>query len=263
MVQFNNKTVLITGAGSGIGEAIAYQFAKRGSNVILSGLGREALDKVKDNCEKMGVTGFVCEVNLEDHSSIDGLVEFIWNNRLKPDFIVLNAGISQRAKALETDFSIDKKLMEINYLGSVYLIKQMREFLLTAKMTHIAVTTSISGIFGFPMRSAYCASKRALFGFFESLELEYPNIKVTFLIPGRINTQISKSAITSSGEAYQKMDPGQATGLDVNVCAKRALKAISKEKHKVLIGKKELLMVYIYKYCSPIFYKLARKVSAT
>ena len=94
------------------------------------------------------------------------------------------------------------------------------------------------------------------------MELEYPNIKVTFLIPGRIRTEISKSALLASGEKFAKMDPGQANGMDVTKCAKVALKAIAKEKHKKLIGGKELLMAYFYKYTPWLFYILARKVSA-
>ena len=118
------------------------------------------------------------------------------------------------------------------------------------------------GLFGFPLRSAYCASKRALFGFFESLALEYPHIKVTFIIPGRIRTEISRSAVLGDGSKFGEMDPGQANGMDVTKCAKIAIKAIAKEKHKKLIGGTELLMAYIYKYIPWLYYILARKVSA-
>ena len=252
MVQFKDRTLLITGGGTGIGEAIAYQFAQRGTNVILTGLGEEQLKKVEERCRQYGVKAWHKEVNLEEPASIDALVEYVDSLGLRPDFFVLNAGISQRALTLDCDISMDRKLMEINYF----------EHLKAAKEIHIAVTTSISGLFGFPLRSAYCASKHALFGFYESLELEYPNIKVTFLIPGRIRTEISKSALLASGEKFAKMDPGQANGMDVTKCARVALKAIAKEKHKKLIGGKELLMAYFYKYTPWLFYILARKVSA-
>lgn len=262
MVEFKDKTLLITGGGTGIGEAIVYQFAKRGTNVILTGLGEDSLRKAKGNCEAFGVKAWYKELDLENKESIESLYTFVRDLGVKPDFFVLNAGISQRALTLDSDISIDRKLMEINYFGGVYLIKLFKEHLLTAPEIHIAVTTSISGLFGFPLRSAYCASKHALFGFYESLELEYPNIKVTFLIPGRIRTEISKSALLASGEKFDKMDPGQANGMDVTKCAKVAVRAIAREKHKKLIGGKELLMAYFYKYCPPLFYKLATKVSA-
>ena len=251
MVQFKDKTLLITGGGTGIGEAIAYQFAQRGTNVILTGLGEEQLTKVEERCRQYGVKAWHREVNLEDPASIDALIEYVNSLGLKPDFFVLNAGISQRALTLDCDISLDRKLMEINYFGGIYIIKKFKEHLKTAKEVHIAA-----------LRSAYCASKHALFGFYESLELEYPNIKVTFLIPGRIRTEISKSALLASGEKFAKMDPGQANGMDVTKCAKVALKAIAREKHKKLIGGKELLMAYFYKYTPWLFYILARKVSA-
>ena len=230
--------------------------------MILTGLGEEQLTKVEERCRQYGVKAWHREVNLEDPASIDALIEYVDSLGLKPDFFVLNAGISQRALTLDCDISLDRKLMEINYFGGIYIIKKFKEHLKTAKEVHIAVTTSISGLFGFPLRSAYCASKHALFGFYESLELEYPNIKVTFLIPGRIRTEISKSALLASGEKFARMDPGQANGMDVTKCAKVALKAIAREKHKKLIGGKELLMAYFYKYTPWLFYILARKVSA-
>lgn len=262
MVQFKDKTLLITGGGTGIGEAIACQFAQRGTNVILTGLGEEQLTRVEERCRQYGVKAWHKEVNLESSESIDAMVEYVDSLGLKPDFFVLNAGISQRALTLDCDISLDRKLMEINYFGGIYIIKKFKEHLKTAKEVHIAVTTSISGLFGFPLRSAYCASKHALFGFYESLELEYPKIKVTFLIPGRIRTEISKSALLASGEKFARMDPGQANGMDVTKCARVALKAIAREKHKKLIGGKELLMAYFYKYTPWLFYILARKVSA-
>jgi short-subunit dehydrogenase len=95
------------------------------------------------------------------------------------------------------------------------------------------------------------------------LELEYDNINVTFLIPGRINTQISKSALMGDGTAHAKMDAGQANGLDVDKCGKIAVRAIKRQKHRKLIGRSELLMAYIHKYCLPLYYKLSRKISAT
>jgi short-subunit dehydrogenase len=156
---------------------------------------------------------------------------------------------------------IDRKIMDTNYFGPVYLIKRLAETVKFARPLHLAITSSISGLFGFPLRSAYCASKHALFGFFESLELEYENIKVTFIIPGRINTPISKSALLGDGAAYTKMDSGQANGMDVNKCARIAIRAIAKEKRRKLIGGKELLMVYLKKYMPWLFFRIARRIN--
>ena len=261
--KFENKNILITGASSGIGEAIAYQLAEAKANLFLAGRDFERLSNVKNKCDSIYGTAKIFTFDFSDMASIDNFVADITSKNITFDYIILNAGISQRARTLETDFSVDRKIMETNFFGPVYLTKKLSGMLLSQKKTHIAITSSISGLFGFPLRSAYCASKHALFGFFESLELENDNIKVTFLIPGRINTPISKSAILSDGSIYSKMDSGQSEGMDVEKCAQIALRAIAKEKHRKLIGGKELLMVYIKKYVPSLFYKLARKISAT
>ena len=182
---------------------------------------------------------------------------------LRIDLFVLNAGISQRDKAFDTDISIDEKILKIDFLSGVYLVKKFKDMILASEHVQISVTTSLSGLFGFPLRSAYCAAKHALFGFYESLELEYDNINVTFLIPGRINTQISKSALHGDGTAHAKMDAGQANGMSVERCGAIAVKAIKRQKHRKLIGRGEMLMAYIHKYCLGLYYKLSRKISAT
>ena len=266
--KFAHKNILITGASSGIGEAMAYLLSKTKTNLFLAGRDMTRLSAVKDKCISINssTADFSAHTFIVDFSSkesIDNFVSEIRDKNIRFDYLILNAGISQRSPALLTDFSVDRKIMETNYFGPVYLTKCLALMLLSGKKTHIAITSSISGLFGFPLRSAYCASKHALFGFFESLELENDNIKVTFLIPGRINTPISKSAILGDGSSYSKMDGGQANGMDVEKCARIALRAIAKEKHRKLIGGKELLMVYIKKFIPPLFYKLARKISAT
>lgn len=261
MTGFKDKTAVITGAGSGIGEAIAYQFALRGAKVVLAGRNTARLEAVSAKCASMGAGAFFHAMDAEDPLSIENFASYLRENGLMPDFLVLNAGISQRGAALESDLSVDRRIMEVNYFGAVSLTKALGDHLRTAKKVNIAVTTSISGLFGFPLRSAYCASKHALFGFFESLETEYPNIRVTFLIPGRINTGISEHSLTADGRPYGKMDPGQANGMSVEKCAVKAIKAIGKEKRRKLIGGKELLMVQFHRFCPSIFFRLARKVS--
>lgn len=262
MTDFKDKTVLITGGGSGIGEALAYQFAARGSNVFLTGRREDALRRTAGKCSGYGVRTWCRTMDLENAETIDSLVDFIHENNIVIDYFVLNAGVSQRALTLDSDISLDRKIMEVNYFGGVYLIKKLKDMILASLSIHIAVVSSISGLFGFPIRSAYCASKHALHGFYESLALEYPHIKVTMLVPGRIRTEISRSALLSDGSRFNEMDPGQAGGMDVDKCAEIAIRAIAKGKHEKLIGGKELLMAYFYRYCRPLFFFLARKVSA-
>lgn len=257
------KTVLITGAGSGIGAAMAKVYAGQGDSLLLTGLDQDSLEQVAGQCRQEGAVARTFPLDLEDTGTIDALAGFVQAEQIVPDIYVLNAGISQRATAFDSTFEVDRKIMNVNFFGHVYLIKSFARLIRESTDVKIGVVTSISGLFGFPLRSAYCASKHALFGFFESLDLENPNIGVTFLIPGRIRTQISKSAILGHGGTYGKMDQGQEQGMDVDRCARIAVRAIEKRKYRKLIGGKELLMAHIHKYSLWLFYKLAGKVSST
>ncbi|MBR3699621.1 MAG: SDR family NAD(P)-dependent oxidoreductase [Bacteroidales bacterium] len=263
MLDLKGKHAIVTGGGTGIGRSISIHLAKEGCNLILTGLGNEDLLKVKEECEKLGVKAWAKETRLDDYGSIDEFHDFVMGLGVTVDLFVLNAGISQREKALDTDFSVDEKILKVDFMSGVYMVKKFGDMIKAAEHVQFSVTTSLSGLFGFPLRSAYCAAKHALFGFYESLELEYPNINVTFLIPGRINTQISKSALMGDGTAHAKMDAGQANGLDVDKCGAIAVKAIKRQKHRKLIGKTELLMAHIHKWCLPLYYRLSKRISAT
>lgn len=261
MLEFSNKTVLITGGGSGIGEAMAYQYALKGCNVILTGRRIEPLQRVQSRCIELGVKAWVKTVDVERAESIDELVAWVKSEGHLIDFLLLNAGISQRALTLETDISVDRRLMEVNYFGGIYLVKSLKEMFIE-RGVHIAVVSSVSGVFGFPVRSAYCASKHAIHGFYETIALEYPQIKTTIIIPGRIHTEVSKNALDGQGKATGVMDPGQANGYDVNKCAKVAIKAIARGMHQKVIGGFDTIMVPFYKYVPWLFRLIARNVSA-
>ena len=261
MLDFKNKTALITGGGTGIGEALAYEYAKKGANVILTGRRIEPLQEVQKKCMQLGVEAWCKTVDMEKSETIDELVAWIHDEGHQIDFLLLNAGISQRALTLDTDISVDRRLMEVNYFGGIYLVKSLKEKFLKNGV-HIAVVSSVSGVFGFPVRSAYCASKHAIHGFYETIALEYPQIKTTILIPGRIHTDVSKNALDGKGNATGIMDPGQANGYDVNKCAKVAIKAIAKGKHQKVIGGFDTIMVPFYKYIPWLFRLIARNVSA-
>ena len=261
MLEFKGRTALITGGGTGIGEAMAYQYAKRGCNVILTGRRIEVLEKVQKKCEELGVKAWCKTVDVKNPASIDDLVAWVRSEGHLLDFLLLNAGISQRALTLETDISVDRRLMEVNYFGGIYLVKSLKDMFLE-RGVHIAVVSSVSGVFGFPVRSAYCASKHAIHGFYETIALEYPQIKTTIIIPGRIHTDVSKNALDGNGKATGVMDPGQANGYDVNKCAKVAIRAIAHYRHQKVIGGFDTIMVPFYKYIPCLFRLIARNVSA-
>jgi short-subunit dehydrogenase len=126
----------------------------------------------------------------------------------------------------------------------------------------IAVTTSISGKFGFPLRAAYCSSKHALYGFFETVAAEYynDNIRITIVCPGRVQTQISFYALEKNGTIHGKLDPGQAKGVTATQAAKKIVRAFKIKKPEILVGKSELLIVYIKRFFPNLCRKLTRKI---
>ena len=130
---------------------------------------------------------------------------------------------------------------------------------------HIIATSSISGKFGFPLRSAYGASKHALHGFYESVwtELWDKNIRTTLVCPGRVKTNISLHALGKDGKPHGKMDAGQAGGISPEECARQIMKAVRKNKREVLVGGKELIMARLKQYFPRIFYKLVIKIKST
>jgi len=262
MIQISNKIIWITGASSGIGEACAYQFAKEGANLVLTALEEDILLEVKARCIELGGK---CEILPYDLSDIDGLENLVEKALAffgRIDILYNNAGISQRAKAGDTLFSVDQKIMDVNFFAPVKITKLLLPKMIEQGGATIAVTTSISGRFGFPLRSAYSSSKHALYGFFETLHAEYydQNIRVVIVCPGRVQTNISFYALEKDGKQHSKMDAGQAGGVTTDQAAKKIVKAIKKQKPEVLVGKKELLMVYIKRFFPSWSRKIVRKI---
>ena len=256
------KVVWITGASSGIGEALAYAYANKKNQLILTARNQEKLELVQKNCLAFTDSCMILPMDLTSTSELNEAVNKIIIKHKRIDILINNAGISQRSLAMETPLEIDRKIMEINFFSTIALTKLVLPIMNKQKSGYIGVISSISGKFGFPMRTAYSASKHALQGFFESLstELNDSNIKVSIISPGRIKTNISYNAMTKDGTNYGRMDDGQANGMDVDVCANKIVRAIEKGKKDVLIGRKEILLVYIHRYLPLLYYRIVNKI---
>ncbi|HHX30976.1 MAG TPA: SDR family oxidoreductase [Bacteroidales bacterium] len=261
----NNKTIWITGASSGIGEASAYQFAKEKANLILTATREDKLKEVQQKCISLGAQCHILPYDLSDLENIDELTVKAISAFGNIDIAFLNAGISQRSKTLDTSFTVDEKIMSVNFFAPVKITKRLLPKMIENGGGTIAVTSSISGKFGFPLRSAYASSKFAVYGFFETVHAEYynDNIRVVMVCPGRINTNISYNALEADGTKHAKMDSGQQGGMSAQKAAIKIVRAINNRKPEVLVGGKELIMVYIKRFCPSLARKLVRKVSAT
>jgi len=261
--DFKDKVVWITGASSGIGEETAVQLAAKGAKLILSARNASRLEEVKSSL--MGEGHMVMPLDLENSSDFTEKAKEVIDHFGRIDVVVNNGGLSQRSTAAETSLEIDRRIMEINYFGNIALTKAVLPYMQAQKSGHFVVISSISGKFGFFLRSAYSASKHALHGFYESLilEEEHNGIGVTIVCPGKINTDISVNALNGTGEKHGIMDHNQETGMSVEDCVAQMIRAVESNKKEIYIGNREILAVKIKRYFPALFWKVIRKQSAT
>ncbi len=258
MNNLSNKVVWITGASSGIGEALAINYSKKGAKVILSARREDELNRVAKECP--GET--YCQVlDLSKTDEFENIVTLIINQFKKIDILINNGGISQRSEAYKTSLDVDRRLMEVNYFGTVALTKAVLPFMQKQKSGHFVAISSLSGKFGFFLRSAYAASKFALVGFYESLRLEEEknNIKVSIVFPGFVLTKISQNSLSGNGDKHNQLDNNQKGGISAEKCAIDIIKGVSKEKHEILSGGTEKWGVLVHRLFPSIFYKILRK----
>lgn len=263
---FSGKITWITGASSGIGEALVYEFARRGAVLIISSNDPEGLERVKSACRERSSAITCLPFDLSDAQAIQPLAEkqmAVTGGRI--DYLINIGGISQRSRIEETPLWLDRKIFEINYFGTIALTKALLPCMIRQKSGHIIATSSISGRFGFPLRSAYSASKQALHGFFETLYLENKqnNIRTSVLIPGRVRTNISLHALNAEGKEHGKMDAGLERGISPEKAASIIIRGIIRNKREILVGAGELSMLYIRRICPWLFFRIADKIKST
>lgn len=262
---FTGKVAWITGASSGIGESLVYEFIKLGAKVLASSNDLPGLERVKEACGEKASDIICIPFDLSETTGIEGIVRQQIESSGHIDFLLNIGGISQRARIDETPLWLDRKIFEINYFGTIALTKAVLPYMIRQRSGHILATSSISGRFGFPLRSAYSASKQALHGFFETLYLENKqfNIRSSVIIPGRVRTNISFHALDSEGREQGKMDEGLANGITPEKAARIIIRGIKRNRREILVGSSELIMLHIRRYWPWLFFRIADKVKPT
>ncbi|MCU0433986.1 MAG: SDR family oxidoreductase [Bacteroidia bacterium] len=260
-MSFANKVVWITGASSGIGEALAVEFARQGATLVLSSRRQTELERVQQACGLGADRCLILPLDLADTSEVDALTQQVVKTFGRIDVLVNNGGISQRALAKDAPVEIDRRIMEVNFFGQIALTKSVLPVMLAQRSGHIVVMSSIAGKFGFWYRTAYSASKHALHGFFESLrmEVEGEGLQVLIACPGKIRTDISLHALRPDGTAHNVMDKSQELGMPADECARQIIVAMKKGKEEVLIGGREIKAVWIKRHFPGLFAKIIRK----
>lgn len=260
MSSIGEKVIWITGASSGIGEALAYELGKKGNRLILSARRKDALERVKSNCS-FPENVAVLPLDLSHFDSLPDITEKAIAQFGKVDILINNGGISQRSLIAETKFEVFKKMIDVNYLGTVQLTNSLLPHFIKNEQGQFVTITSLMGKFGSPYRSGYCGAKHALHGFFDVLRMEHEKdtISVTLICPGFIQTDVAKNALTADGSAQEKQDEATAKGLPVATCAKKIIRAIEKKKFEVYIGGKETFAIYLKRFFPKLLHQVVLK----
>lgn len=261
-MKFRDKVVWITGASSGIGEALAYAFYRQGANLILSARRLAELERVKNN--NLVGDGFVhlADFDISKLDQVNDIAGDITRKFDHIDVLINNAGVAQRAEIVDTKMEIYQHIMQVNFFGTVALTKAILPSMINLNSGHVVFIGSPAGIFSTPLRSGYSASKHAVHSFSDSLasELVNKNINVTNVIPGPIRTNMSMSSLTGDGNKYAVMDRFMDTGISPSVCAEKILKGVAENKKKIVVVNSEVRkMIFLKRYFPGYFLKISRK----
>lgn len=264
-MTLQKKVIWITGASSGIGEALAYEFNKMGALLILSARRIEELERVKEQCLFQEETVKLLPLDLTDGASIQAKAKEALTLFGGLDMLINNGGISQRAYAVDSKMETIRQVMEVNFFGSVALTKAVLPHMIKQKSGHIVVTSSVMGKLGTKYRSAYASSKHALHGWFDCLRQEVyeHNIDVTLVCPGFVKTNVTINALTAEGEKHNKMDEAQEKAMSAEEFARKLIPKLARKQEEVYIGGVELLAVYLKRLSPRLLNRILRRSKVT
>jgi short-subunit dehydrogenase len=258
MSYFDNKVVWITGASSGIGEALAYTFAKHKVKLILSARRADELARVKAACNLPDADVLILPLDVSEHTLSEAAAQKAIARFGQIDILVNNAGVSHWSKIKDLNMEVIKIIMNVNFLGSVSLTKAVLPEMLKRKSGNIVVISSILGKIVTPKQAAYNASKHAIMGFFDTLRAETKSdgVKVLLVCPGFVRTNVAKNSLNKEGQPINKDNNMIANGLDPLYVSEQVLNAIQKNKEEIIVaGPKEKFAVFIKRIAPGVFSK--------
>lgn len=256
------KTIWITGASGGIGAALALLYASNKTQLVLSGRNEQKMQNIAKQCIERGARVKMIVFDVCNPAEIAGAIEQAVAFTGSIDILVCNAGVGQRALAETTKIEVAHQIMDTNFWGNVVLVQALLPVLKRQSAAQIVVTSSISGLYGFPLRSMYAASKHALTAYFEtlSLELARTNIWVTIICPGRINSEFAQRALLFNGTGANVTDTAHLKSIKLEKAARKIKKAIDKKRKMLVFGKKEMALWYLKRINYGFFYYIASKL---
>lgn len=258
LMMTENKVIIITGASSGIGKALVYEYANRGAKIVMAARNLEKLKEIKTELSKKNVESIAVKTDVTEETECENLINIALTHFEKIDILINNAGISMRAIFNDLDLNVIKNLMDVNFWGTVYCTKYAMPHLLKTKGSLVGVI-SIAGYLGLPARSGYSASKFAVRGFMDTLRVE--NLKtglhVLVVAPGFTASNIRNNALKNDGSQQGKSPRDEANMMSAEEVAYRTAKAIDKRKAELILtfieGK---LSVFLKKFFPRLIEKL-------
>ena len=264
-MELQGRCAWITGASSGIGEAVAKTLAAKGMKLVLSARRSERLEELKAACPRP-TDVLVLPLDVTDEDAVARAVPEAERAFGGIDLLFHSAGVTQRSHAVDTQLDTVRRIMDINFFGAVDITQRCLPGMLARGSGHIAVVSSLAGHVGTPRRSSYSASKHALQGYFDSLRAEVHDlgVHVTLLCPGFIKTDLTHSALTGDGSSYgDKPDAVKRSAITPEACAEQMVEAIEKDATEVLIGGKELSAAYLKRVSPGLLAKVIRRVKSS
>ncbi|PKP96816.1 MAG: short-chain dehydrogenase [Alphaproteobacteria bacterium HGW-Alphaproteobacteria-13] len=225
----------VTGASSGIGAALARALAARGAKLILSGRNVAALEAVAADC---GPGTMLLPFEATDYDALPALAEQAWGWQGRIDGLVNNAGISQRSLAVDTDFAVYQRIVDVDLLAPIALTQQLLPRMVAAGGGRIVAISSVAGIAGAPLRSAYCAAKHGLIGYHDSIraENEHLGLKILVVAPGSVRTDVSRNALSADGSRRGGSDAAIDNGMAPEEAAARILEAVAADRRELILA---------------------------
>jgi dehydrogenase/reductase SDR family protein 7B len=257
--RYRDQVVWITGASSGIGEALAVAWSREGARVVLSARNAAELARVRQRCAHPE-RHLVRPLDLVDGEAIKTVADEVLREFENVDVLVHSGGVSQRSLAAETDIGIDRAIMDLNYFGTIALTKAVLPSMLARKSGHLVPISSVIGHVGIPMRSAYAASKHALHGFFDALraENEKDGIRVTIVCPGYIRTKVSENALRGDGSKHGTTDDTHKDAMLPEVAGPKIIDGVARGKREVRVGGREIHAILLKRLLPGVVARVVR-----
>lgn len=237
--MFSDKTWWVTGASSGIGAALSLGLAESGANLVLSGRNVSALDEVAKRCRTKTL---ILPFEATDFERLGSLVETAWSWADETGSgihgLVNNAGISQRSLAAQTSFEVYRKIIDIDLLAPIALTQALLPRMIEAGSGNIVGISSVAGIIGAPLRSAYSAAKHGLVGYHDSIRAETAHLGIDVLVvaPGSVRTNVSRNALDAAARARGVSDAAIEEGMDPKNAAGSILDAIAQGQRELILA---------------------------